>query len=445
MTFFLMDHELQEEVSIKACADNAPAVDFAERQELSLVEIRCAEQSDSGLTDTDDEALHAVRVSFAQTVLGEAYEVLDVIGHGGMGAVYKVKDASERILALKLLKPELCHDKSVLKRFQQEAAALAELNHPYIVGVYDHGITEDGAPYLVMPYLDGGTLADIISAEGKVEPRRAIQILLQVCQALSYAHDRRFVHRDIKPSNVMIEESVEGADSTIQIVDFGIAKIVEATGGANSDLTHTGDVFGTPSYMSPEQCQGEDVDSRSDIYSAGCMLYEMITGRQPFHGANAIQVAVKQVSGDIESFSSNCPDGHILVSLEQIVRRCMRKSREERYQSIDQLTSDLKRVESGKEVAYEESGAGAASNAKSNIFRIGTKTVLTLLAGFWYVLLFAIVVSEGFNSETRIVVVFIATLTALVQRKWAFALFTQRRNRRSLRFWCNSLIAMFIF
>ncbi len=437
-----MDYEFKDDVRIK---ESAGFVDGA-RPEI-LVESPDQDKPD------EVESIHAGRISFAQIVLGERFKVLDVIGQGGMGAVYKVKDETDRIFALKLLKPELCQDKAVLKRFQHEAAALAELDHDNIVNVYDHGITSDGAPYIVMPCLEGGTLSDLLSRQGKVAPEQAIKILLQVCQALCYAHDRKLIHRDIKPSNVILKEhsaELDGADPVIQIVDFGISKMLDVTNPATINMTQTGDVFGTPAYMSPEQCQGEDVDHRTDIYSAGCLLYEMITGNQPFKGTNAIQVALKQVSGEIESFADKCPDGHILVSLEQIVRKCMHKSKAGRYQTAEELIRDLNLVKSGREVAYEEPIAEAAATNKltekiTRICRSVSLFMLGALAWFWYLLLFPLVFTVAdFDSSSRLALIIFPCMAAFIQLKWISELFQQRKKRRSLGFWCTGLTSLTI-
>ncbi|MBX9693583.1 MAG: protein kinase [Cyanobacteria bacterium] len=376
------------------------------------------------------------RISFAQKVIGERYKVLDVIGQGGMGSVYKVEDPSGHVFALKLLKPELCQDRSVLRRFEQEAASLSELQHENIVAVYDHGITNDGAPYLVMPYLQGGTLSELLAREEKIEPTQAVSLMLQICAGLSQAHEQKIIHRDLKPGNLILSNAME-SDPTVQIVDFGIAKVLETTAGNTTNLTQTGDVFGTTAYMSPEQCQGGDIDYRSDIYSLGCIFYQMITGKPPFSGANAVQVAVKQVSGEVERFASKYPDGHILVSLEQIVQKCMQKDKTDRYQSVNDLIADLKLTQSGKEIAYEEHSGAKAGPLKRAAKRVA-EAGNALFISFWY-LIFSIMLFAG-DSNTSGSITFVAVVGLIFQIKFLVQFFRQLKKRRAVWFWSEHLL-----
>lgn len=407
------------------------------------------------ITIDDDAALLAGKVSFAQKVVGDRFEVLDIVGQGGMGSVYKVRDSNtDRIVALKLLKPELCEDKAVLKRFLQEAASLSELDHENIVCVYDHGITDDGAPFLIMQYLDGETVADLIARNGKLNPTQAIDLTLQICAGLDYAHKKGFIHRDIKPSNIVLLN--DGTNLQVKLLDFGIAKIVETKSAATTNLTQTGDVFGTPAYMSPEQCQGGDIDKRTDIYSLGCVLYEMLTGKQPFAGSNAIQVALKHINGTPDSFTQNLPDSDILHSLEEIVLKCMRKAPKERFDSVAALLPDLNSVKTGNAVNYAAPD-GAKVELKGiprPIIRIGQFIGNFLF--FWsaisvyIVTLFEIYVSDpaaGYIDRSEVIssLLLLVLLGLAIHAKGAVTAIKQRVKRRTLFGWTKALLAVLMF
>lgn len=297
--------------------------------------------------------------------LGERYEALEVIGYGGMGTVFKARDKTTgSIVAIKVLKKELTRDKTALRRFEQEVASLAELDHANLVTLFGQGHTTDGAPYLVMEYIEGKSLASILEEEKKLSPERAIDLVLQITEGLAHAHKKGIVHRDLKPSNIMIHrpaekfenEALNGAShqaiETVRILDFGIARIVESTTGSTTGLTQTGDVFGTPNYMSPEQCEGKPIDSVSDIYSLGCILYELLTGKLPFEGSNPIQVAVKHINEKAPIFPVEKRKRlkQPLKSLESITLFCMGKNKNERYQTIEELAADLRKVKAGKRV-----------------------------------------------------------------------------------------------
>lgn len=409
----------------------------------------------------DDSSVYAGKVSFAQKVVGDRFEVLDVIGQGGMGAVYKVSDKQTgNVVALKLLKPELCQDRTVLKRFQYEAESLAELNHDNIITVYDHGITNDGAPYLVMQYLDGGTLADVIKEHGKLDPNASIELMLQMCKALSYAHKQKFVHRDMKPSNVLLvgqtslseshpAETASLSKSQVQLVDFGIAKILETPAANTTNLTQTGDVFGTPAYMSPEQCQGGELDHRTDIYSLGCILYEMLTGKQPFFGANAIQVALKHINGKPDSFTDKLPDDHILRSLEEIILKCMKKNPNDRYQSIDELVNDLNLVKAGQVVGYAESDDEETLSGPKEIapVKLVQNVAGTLKGGFALTMYMLMIIAfmgyyddpAGSNSAQNTLIV-CGSIGFLMHFKRGWLALARIKKRRSFLDWVETYV-----
>ncbi|HXQ35646.1 MAG TPA: serine/threonine-protein kinase, partial [Anaerolineales bacterium] len=213
------------------------------------------------------------------------YRIIKQIGRGGMATVYKAYQPSmDRHVAIKILPGELAESKEFVGRFQQEARIIAKLEHLHILPVFDYG-ENDGITYLVMRYLEAGTLKDRLES-GPISFSEIDQLLTQLCQALNYAHEHGIIHRDLKPANALVDE-----DGNLFLTDFGIAKLLEGT----SSFTHTDAVMGTPAYISPEQAQGQTVDQRSDIYSLGIILYEMVTGRVPFTADTPLAVIFKHV------------------------------------------------------------------------------------------------------------------------------------------------------
>ena len=288
--------------------------------------------------------------------VSENFELTELIGSGGMGQVYKARNKElNEVVAIKILKGKLSKDKVALKRFEQEAKAAAKLSHPNIVSTYSYGTTVDGAPYMVLQYFEGQSLADILKNENEIDSQRMIKLLIQVCEALIHAHDNDVIHRDIKPQNIIVTRDEDGAE-VAKIVDFGIAKVLESQDRKTHNLTETGDVFGSPNYMSPEQCLGFMLDSRSDIYSLGCMMYELITGEPPFSGSNPVQVVVKHINEEIEPFSKKVRRNKQVKNLEGVVFKCLEKDQANRYQAVKEVLADLEKVAKGEEPSrYERS------------------------------------------------------------------------------------------
>jgi serine/threonine protein kinase len=276
--------------------------------------------------------------------LGSRYWVLSVIGRGGMSVVYKakVKDTG-KIVAVKTLRTAGMTDDMVVKRFQREAELLSRLNHPRIVNLHAYGSSAKGQPYFVMDYLIGQNLTDLLARENHLEPERFQDIFVQVCAAIEHAHRQGAIHRDIKPGNIMLTRQGATTDY-VKVVDFGIAKMAEEA----QRLTRMGEVWGSPIYMSPEQCMGAPVDARSDIYSLGIVMYESLTGKVPFLGRNYADTMTKQISDDPAPFALVRPDLKIPASLEKIVMAAMAKQPENRYQSLGQMRKDLEAALSAK-------------------------------------------------------------------------------------------------
>jgi serine/threonine-protein kinase len=269
-------------------------------------------------------------------VLGNRYEVDSVLGQGGMAKVFKGTDrVLGRTVAVKVLSPQFAGDDQFVARFRREAQAAAGLNHPNIVSVFDTGDQGD-VHYIVMEYVEGRTLRDAIRQEGPLHPERAVEITEEVARALAAAHEAGLVHRDVKPGNIMLTSN--GSD--VKVMDFGIARTT-----TGDTLTQTAAVLGTASYLSPEQAQGQSVDARTDIYSLGCVLYEMLTGRPPFAGDSPVSIAYKHVKENPDPPSRL--NGDVTPALEAVVMKMLAKNPANRYHTAHELIEDLERVRQG--------------------------------------------------------------------------------------------------
>ncbi|TWD80653.1 serine/threonine-protein kinase [Kribbella amoyensis] len=280
-------------------------------------------------------------------LVGGRYEEGDPLGRGGMADVRKgVDNRLGRTVAIKRLRVDLASDATFQARFRREAQSAASLNHPTIVSVYDTGEEPDPngsgvtIPYIVMEYVAGKTLRDLIREGRKIMPERALEITSGVLEALDYSHRAGIVHRDIKPGNVMLTPQGQ-----VKVMDFGIARAVADT---SSTMTQTAAVIGTAQYLSPEQARGETVDARSDLYSTGCLLYELLTGRPPFVGESPVSVAYQHVREQPAPPSSFDPD--IPPEVDAVVLKALAKNREDRYQSASEMRQDIHRVLSGQQV-----------------------------------------------------------------------------------------------
>jgi serine/threonine-protein kinase len=278
-------------------------------------------------------------------LLGGRYRLGEVIGRGGMAEVRHATDVRlGRDVAVKCLRPDLASDPSFQSRFRREAQSAAALDAPCIVAVYDTGEDDRGVPWIVMEYVDGRTLRDVLSTEGRLLPQRALEVTADVCSALEVAHAAGMVHRDIKPANVMLTSRGD-----VKVMDFGIAR---AAAGNESTMTGTESVIGTAAYLSPEQARGEHVDARSDVYSTGCLLYELLTGSPPFTGDSAVAVAYQHVREDPvpPSAFDNGLEQETAATLDAVVLKAMAKNPANRYQSADEMREDLLRAAAGRPV-----------------------------------------------------------------------------------------------
>ncbi|HEX4814024.1 MAG TPA: Stk1 family PASTA domain-containing Ser/Thr kinase [Nonomuraea sp.] len=277
-------------------------------------------------------------------LLGGRYELDGVVGRGGMAEVYRARDIRlDRIVAIKTLRSDLARDHTFQARFRREAQSAASLNHPAVVAVYDTGEdVTDGTPvpYIVMEYVDGRTLRDLLRQDRRLLPERAVELVDGILRALDYSHRGGIVHRDIKPANVMITRAGD-----VKVMDFGIAR---AMADSAATMTQTAQVIGTAQYLSPEQARGERVDARSDIYSTGCVLYELLTGQPPFTGDSPVAIAYQHVRE--EPIPPSQIDREIPAWADAIVLKAMAKDPAQRYQSAGEMRADIQRAMSGMPV-----------------------------------------------------------------------------------------------
>lgn len=277
---------------------------------------------------------HLVGKTFA-----ERYEIIELVGRGAMGIVYKARHKfMNKIVAIKVLHPYLLSDVNNLKRFRHEAQAASALEHPNVIRIFDFGLTTSGEAFLVMELLQGASLDVVLREETCLPVARSMRIFLQCCDALEHAHAHGIVHKDLKPSNIVLSSERSGTES-VRIVDFGIAKFMSSDGTAPS-LTQSGVIVGSPNYMSPEQCQGFPVDTRCDIYSFACLMYETLSGRPPFQGSST-DVMYKHVHETPQSLRKLQPQLYIPETLDNIVLKSLAKQPNGRHQSIRELKEDL--------------------------------------------------------------------------------------------------------
>jgi eukaryotic-like serine/threonine-protein kinase len=266
-------------------------------------------------------------------LLGDRYRLLEKIGEGGAAEVFRAKDQRlDRIVAIKLLRPQFTSDEQSRHRFSVEARAAAGLSHPNIVDVYDFGEAPDGSMFIVMQYVEGKNLKDILQQRGRMSTDQAVSIAQQVCHALSVAHAKGLIHRDVKPQNIMIDQA-----GNVRLTDFGVVKALSGPA-----LTMSGMTFGTAAYLSPEQATGATIGPPSDIYALGCVMYEMLAGIPPFSGDSAAVVAYKQVWEQPRPLHDLVPE--VPPSLEAVVMRCLNKEPDRRYPTTEALAAELARI-----------------------------------------------------------------------------------------------------
>jgi eukaryotic-like serine/threonine-protein kinase len=293
----------------------------------------------NSLCSVDAAALESVEDPLEGQTLAGKYLIEELIKRGGMGAVYRGKHVMmDKTVAVKVLRPSLAGDDMVVARFSREAKAASRISHPHAVSVTDFGEAETGVVFLVMEYLDGRTLKDIIRSEGPMPLSRAVEITRQVSGALDAAHQQGVVHRDLKSDNIMLSQT-NGGDWA-KVLDFGIAKIQQPEGVRDNDITAANLVIGTPQYMSPEQCsQTSPADARSDVYALGVIVYEMLAGRVPFTGESPTVIMMKQVQDPPPSILDTRPD--LPTSVDKLIERALAKKPADRFQTAGELSEAL--------------------------------------------------------------------------------------------------------
>ena len=339
----------------------APAVDRI-RQSQSMHQIQPA-----GLNPDQLEG----------TLFANKYEIMDMLGRGGMSVVYRARhQAMAKICAVKVLHMHLASDDISIRRFKQEAQASSTLNHPGIVSVHDCGEAEGGMPYLVMDLVEGISLSDMLKQQGPLELDRFLSLMQQVSSALAHAHESSIVHRDLKPSNIMICSNA--GKEQARIVDFGIAKILSQSSEGAQQLTQTGEVFGSPLYMSPEQCSGSAIDQRTDIYALGCVMYEALSGKLPLRGNTVMETMHKHVNEPPPPLVADQIPEDARQKIETILLRCLAKLPEDRFQNAAEIERELRQLSmrTGTGVFAKLAGAWDLASAKSRAKR---KTKLPLL------------------------------------------------------------------
>lgn len=301
------------------------------------------------------------------TIFGATYKIIDFIGEGGMGLVYKVEHLlMTKLLALKILKTENLTE-AVWKRFRAEGQAIARLDHSNIVRIYDMSQSEDGVPFYTMDLLIGQSLADYLQENRRLTEAEALPIFRQVCAGLAYAHERGIIHRDIKPGNIMLidraetdtTKAVEIRNKLVKIVDFGIAKLTDESGNTIQGLTKPGEVFGSPLYMSPEQCNGQKVDQRSDLYSVGITLFQALTGKPPLLGKTAIETTIMHQTTKPARLNDLSDQVEYSPRLEALVAKMLEKRPHDRYTSLAEVAKELLEIERS-----QKEGVGASAMAK---------------------------------------------------------------------------------
>jgi eukaryotic-like serine/threonine-protein kinase len=298
-------------------------------------------------------------------LLGGRYQVGELLGYGGMAEVHRGRDLRlGRDVAIKMLRTDLARDDTFQLRFRREAQNAASLNHPAIVAVYDTGEERGSAgetlPYIVMEFVNGRTLKEVLAAEGRLMPRRALELTAEICSALEFSHRHGIIHRDIKPGNVMLTQNGQ-----VKVMDFGIAR---ALASGASTMTQTSAVIGTAQYLSPEQARGEAVDARSDVYATGCVLYELLCGQPPFVGDSPVSVAYQHVREDPKAPSNLNRD--VPPPVDAIVLKALAKNPLNRYQSTAEMRADVLRAAAGRPV-YAEPVLPADPTGATQVVRTG--------------------------------------------------------------------------
>jgi serine/threonine protein kinase len=334
------------------------------------------------------------------------WEVLEFLGEGSMSSAYRARDRqSGGRVVIKMLHHHLVANNKNLKRFEQRAKGSLSLTHDKIGRVLDVQLTPEGSVFLVVEELPGESLEDLLAKSGHLSADTAVDCFIQVCEGLEYAHEQDVLHRDLKPSNIVLLES-GGLSQDVKIVDFGIAKLLSEESDdvkTSGYITRTREVFGSPMYMSPEQCMGKKLDGRSDVYSLGCVMYETLTGKPPFVGKNVLETAYKHMNEAPKPFAADRPGDRSLGRFESVIAKCLAKDPNDRYQSVSQLKTDLESLPIASEadwvgyaICLKKSQKVKKREAKKKnqlviktaisfeiMFFVGASVLLAIVVGLW--------------------------------------------------------------
>lgn len=316
-----------------------PDVELASEEKIELVESEDDQAQNPDFKTESPSSYDSPQNDLVGTVIEDKYEVLSLIGKGGLGMVFKARHTiTNTTVALKVLLPGKHLDKANIARFKREAKTAMVLKHQNIAGVQDIGFHES-MPYIVMEYVEGRSLYDLLKAQRLSTPDK-VTILKDICQAMEYARTNDVVHRDLKPDNIIVSKNKEGIIKT-KVVDFGIAKVLDAD--EEVTLTKTGDIFGTPLYMSPEQINGKTIDHQSDLYSIGCIAYEFFAGKTPFHSDTALGI----LNAHINDEAPKLVPPQELKGIELVIVKCLSKDKKHRYKTAKNLLDEIERIEKG--------------------------------------------------------------------------------------------------
>lgn len=352
-------------------------------------------ESDAGQVDSGQQTVERIRAPFEShvhlepgSIILERYKVLGLLGRGGMGSVYHVRHLHlQADYALKVLDAQ--SNESTWRRFENEARAANRLDHPNLIKVHDSGLLPDGQPFFVMELVPGQTLADLLKKKGRLSVPQALTIFIQVGFALAYAHENGVIHRDLKPSNIMLVENTAGSlYSSVKVVDLGIAKLTGVDEFNQQTLTKTGEIFGSPLYMSPEQCMGTTVDRRADLYSLGCVMYETLTGAPPIIGDNALSTMMKHQSQKPLSLKEASMGIDYPQAIEQVVEILLQKEPSARYSNAQLLTAALVNIQQSLQEMSESQNTDSSateilkkiSKRKQNHFTLRNMVSLVVIA-----------------------------------------------------------------
>lgn len=339
---------------IKSLARRASIAETTKQKvEAELREVRfkscpiCAEKypPETQLCKHDGAALsEGIEDGRAHAVFSDRYTIESVLGIGGMSTVYRAKQKLlDRTVAIKLLDRELAKKPDSVKRFLQEARTISQFDHENLISVHDFGISPDGQPFIVMDYIEGRTLEQVINQEGPLEIGRSLYLFLAAATGIAFAHDAGIIHRDIKPGNLMITSDKSGTEY-VKLLDFGLAKLKQSPEGYVEKLTQGDLIIGTVDYMSPEHCQGLELDARTDVYSFGCVMYETVSGIEPFGSDNLLQTIQNQINKQPKPFNQIHPGLKVPDSMQHVIFKALEKDRTKRYQSMDELKDDLRKL-----------------------------------------------------------------------------------------------------